>query len=698
MADFTFAQSNDQHDSFALRMYYSDLYLALSQYELEEVPFKQKYVKVKHNDSLLKLARRNRISGLDSFHLAAALYEANAQAFSNGDLTHLSVGSTIKMPSIGDIFYSQERYEKLKVAENGLDFNGRENQMRNGLRRPFGQSLLAIGPSARDELPGNQVVTLSSSRPDINSLVLGESQAASELLKHASRTAVKEQPVSARKLVVDTRSLVSSEIKPVAVLMPPSMSDKALLADTEIAPVEKLRTDKELLAKTDPAKVVVLESFAEQGLVARVPEKADTITNLEAKSDPVLVIKDKVSQDRVISGAASTTTQDSDQNKNVGLSGAKIAAALPVAGPAISRNTLASKNDDAGKKAYLGPSRNSATSSVGVSSDPLSSTVEWKFDGVTTVGTVVEQLAEYVGYELTSTDETVLNTYTRRLPAMHRSVSGITAEEGFLMLGGRGLETAFDHVTRSVKHVPRRSIPADPMIDTVEISTILEKFVQASGTSSMLQQFPADILSATERHATRCGSSASTRQPDAARLYQVVIDRLQQKTPEPVARNLVDWYESPTGRKVLKLEKQQIDDDAFQQFSVQESRADRVQQIYDNTVTGRGIAKIAVELDYAGWSLSGCKQQAESSGDLQKMNQEMVHGQGIKKKMSKLEAILREDMLDSLAYQFSSLSERELSEYADIIVAYSGVYSELEQSIIDAIGVETKIETLSSLE
>jgi hypothetical protein len=75
----------------------------------------------------------------------------------------------------------------------------------------------------------------------------------------------------------------------------------------------------------------------------------------------------------------------------------------------------------------------------------------------------------------------------------------------------------------------------------------------------------------------------------------------------------------------------------------------------------------------------------------------MVLGQEIKKKSGKLESLLQEDMLRTLAYQLSSLSEPELKEYAEITEEYAGVYAELQQSIIDAIQSETKEVIVSSL-
>ena len=75
----------------------------------------------------------------------------------------------------------------------------------------------------------------------------------------------------------------------------------------------------------------------------------------------------------------------------------------------------------------------------------------------------------------------------------------------------------------------------------------------------------------------------------------------------------------------------------------------------------------------------------------------MIHGQGIKKKLDKLESILREDLIRSMAFQLSALNDRELTEYAEVISRNAGVYAELQQSVVEAIEFETKEITRTSL-
>jgi len=154
--------------------------------------------------------------------------------------------------------------------------------------------------------------------------------------------------------------------------------------------------------------------------------------------------------------------------------------------------------------------------------------------------------------------------------------------------------------------------------------------------------------------------------------------------------NLVEWYKSPTGLKVLELERGDIDDNKLQKFTANASRAARIQQIYNDTVTGKGIASIAVELDYAGWVLSGCTQKAEQSGDAKTASDELIYGQRIKNKFIKLESILRDDMLRSMDFLFSPMTDTELTEYADITRRHAGLHADLQQSLVDAIEMETQ--------
>lgn len=734
------AQYVEPHGSNALRNYYSDLNQAVSSYELRDVPFQLTQVTVEPGDSLLKIARQHRFKELDFYHLAAALYDINFQAFNDGDASQLRVGATITMPTVGELFVAQERYEKLKVVGDDIDFTHSEDQMRAALRWPFGKLLVLRGPHAKDELPSNQEVTLTSYRPDALS-IKGDSAPASfqaralegtqadadiEFTEQKTLPEFNSKWLEQRDLLEDITTL--AEIIPLQAAggqlltsIPPARmaanaeADRLMLADEVVsiveqapAPQAKVVGEEVTLHEVEIVSTTLAIQEAE-AVVARI-EKSDVeqiaVVQLESepkfKSETMAALapetalrKEQKPEGKAIKESAVKADELAElalfiANEKIATQGDKVAIVAVAAEPVVTKSTkLAAPDDDNGF--YLGPPKISVASSPReLPSDPLSSIVEWNFDDTVSLGTALNRLADYVGYKLLSRDGTVLSTYQRRLPGMQLRVSGVTVEEGFTMLAGRGLETVFDHVSRSVKHVPMPSQNLKPKGNNTSVPQVHAKFLQQTGIVELLRQFPADIQNAAYRHAGRCESEASTQTPDARRLHNIVVNDIRKSTPAAVARNLVKWYDSPTGRKILELERGKIDELELQKFTVSDSRLDVIEQIYNDTVTGKGIASIAVELDYAGWTLSGCALAAEKSGDLLLMQTEMNYGQGIKKKFVRLESILRADMVRSMAFLFSPLSEAELAEYAEITQGHAGIYSGLQQSVINAITLETK--------
>ncbi len=770
--NYAVAQSGESHGSEALLYYYSDLNAKLSAYELNDVPFDRQQVKVQRGQSIVDVARKLRFRELDFYHLAAALYEANPQAFENNDASLLKTGVTLQLPTVQDLIAAQTRYENLKVVGVTLDFNNPDNQMRQAQRWPFGKSLVLIGPQARDELPSNQEVTLTSYRPD--GLSGSKNGTASNFLSRATsvtaNTSLNTDATQVAKApVVDpNRKWLSAIDEPASItdgtLLGNSGSDQILslpLAVTTPVIEAEVQPESIPVATTDAVTEAVsgaetAAKYPEQSVVAVEPEvpveqpvKAELViadapkaqvapvTQAEplpvAKTEPAQAVQKEDIEVAMVQPApakkvikvpapakpavAETKQQlAAEVEEPVAVAMAeqiplpkaetvvlpevnsepKIKQAV-VSKSAIARDTsLATEVVD--QNSYLGPPRNAATpASNDIQSDPLSYIVEWDFDENASVGTALNRLAEFIGYELVSEDDTVLNTYTRRLPKPQLRVSEVSAEAGFNILAGRGLETVFDHVARSVKHVPKHSRKLLPQVSAALSSDTHARFIQQAGISDFLKEFPADIQSAAGRHASRCESEAVAQLPDAERIHNVVVGSIQEKVPELVAKNLVDWFESPTGRKVLELEQAAIDNAKLKKFSVDKKRLERIQQIYNDTVTGKGIASIAVELDYSGWALSGCKQKAEQSGNVQEMQKELSYGQGIRKKFVKLESILKDDMVRSMAFLFSPLSDSELTEYAEITREHAGIYNELQESIIDAIEFETKEINLSSL-
>lgn len=812
------AQTDEGQGSYALRIYYSDLYLALSPYDMDDIPFERRQIKVAHNDTLIDIARENRFSQLDAFHLAAAIFETNPQAFSGSGSAQLQTGVTLMMPSVADIFVAQDRYEKLKVAGDNLIFDSSENQMRSEQRWPFGKSLVMIGESAKDELPRNQVVTLTSYRPEQspaspenagadfltqaaraqagsteNAATVSNSTASAnaqsqtyskwldnssdgdysdnDLLDNGNDVVASSAPLTSASsqttsseisLWAETASLLNSDSEVTEIVnldklvetsprvadttdaahqqsapaaaaalpQPPEQTvqksryllstelsfkaaepklaneeqiDESPVPVTQIATASVVQSDVAEKATHDPSDALMVSALDQK------PEETVSDTKTTRSRQPVItqIEPEALKADTQLLAANKAVdtpvTQSKDNNQTLQVA---VNDPTPVEPAALEDQIVpviaAVKplvTTGAGFKAAPNPETNYLRSPSNVDSlvapadtaDPLSYIVEWRFDHTATVGAVMEKLADYIGYKLISDHDSVLETYQRKLPAIQRSVNGLSVEEGFGFLAGRGFETVFDHVARSVKHVPRGIVEAQTTAvaePPLTVSPVYQSFIEAAGVASMLQQFPEDIVSAAGRHANRCDSDGGTDVPSADRIYQSIVSNLTRQMPEPITRSLVDWYESATGRKVLELESLDIDEARLRQFSMDDKRADHIARIYENTVTGRGITDIAVELDYAGWSLSGCQQHAELSGDVKKMREEITYGKNIRKKSSKLESLLRDDLMLSMAYQFSSLSDRELSEYAGVIAEHAGVYAELQQSIVEAIDSE----------
>ena len=86
--------------------------------------------------------------------------------------------------------------------------------------------------------------------------------------------------------------------------------------------------------------------------------------------------------------------------------------------------------------------------------DIFKQTVSWSFDQGDTLGMAVYQLAEHIGYGVSTKRDVADRVYDRELPAIHLTVSDVSAEEGFKILGGNGLMTVFNHAERSVIHMP----------------------------------------------------------------------------------------------------------------------------------------------------------------------------------------------------------------------------------------------------
>jgi hypothetical protein len=218
-----------------------------------------------------------------------------------------------------------------------------------------------------------------------------------------------------------------------------------------------------------------------------------------------------------------------------------------------------------------------------------------------------------------------------------------------------------------------------------------------TGITGMLQHFPTDMLDAAQRHAERCGSKPVASVATATQLQQLIVDTVKQNSLTDAVDSLVQWYDSPTGKLTLQLEQGAGGNASSGNPGTSKRRIFSIEQVYQHTVTGHGISAVAVALDYAGWSLSGCKQHAQQSGNNDQLHSEMRLAENIINKQSSLESGLREDMLAAMADQYATLSDTELAEYAVTLQNHSILMAELRQAVLDAVDQKT-IELSASLD
>ncbi|MEM7255944.1 MAG: hypothetical protein AAF404_01005 [Pseudomonadota bacterium] len=193
----------------------------------------------------------------------------------------------------------------------------------------------------------------------------------------------------------------------------PVLAESALVASESAAATDTLATGSSLNFLNNNEFEVPLENVADQ--VAAAPE---TVGSIEG-------------------GISSLFFDDSTANAQP--------AAQAVELPAVS----VASGEQSG---YFGLPRGGADNAY--TADPLQMMVEWDLEQSATVGSTIASLSNYIGYQLLTDDQTAMKIYSRRLPQIQQSVSGIKVGDAFQILSGRGLVTVFDHTYRTVKHVP----------------------------------------------------------------------------------------------------------------------------------------------------------------------------------------------------------------------------------------------------
>ena len=221
--------------------------------------------------------------------------------------------------------------------------------------------------------------------------------------------------------------------------------------------------------------------------------------------------------------------------------------------------------------------------------------------------------------------------------------------------------------------------------------------IEQVGIDQFLLVAPADITRASQRHASRCGSSAVKNTLTDKSLLNAMVTRLQWQHSSDEVQQLVSWYKSAAGRKTKQLEAQVIDEQIVAQHVPVAERLKDIKRIYHNTANGKLIPQVAVEIEYSGWLLSGCLEKAEASGDIKRVHKEMTRAHEIRQEAVELEALFEQYTLQSLSYLLTPLSNRELSQYADVTEHNANLYGALVNSLVGVIRAESKQNTVSSL-
>jgi hypothetical protein len=234
-------------------------------------------------------------------------------------------------------------------------------------------------------------------------------------------------------------------------------------------------------------------------------------------------------------------------------------------------------------------------------------------------------------------------------------------------------------------------------ISATPASTPYDRLLEKTGLSKMLEELPTEIRTAATRHAKRCESTPAALVPSSTAMANALTERLKQETGIEEVRQLVNWYISSTGRRIRKLERLEIDEKLLLQHTPDPQRLKQVRQIYHNTDTGRFIANVAVEIEYAGWRLSGCMQHAASAGDLKKLQAESVRAEVIRNEAATLIALFEEDTIRTMEFAFSSLTNQQLTEYLQTTDTHAPLFSALIDSLINTIESEARQIRLTSI-
>lgn len=245
---------------------------------------------------------------------------------------------------------------------------------------------------------------------------------------------------------------------------------------------------------------------------------------------------------------------------------------------------------------------------------------------------------------------------------------------------------------------------------SIASSQQLATLLNVTGITNHLPAIHMLVEEARARHIRRCSAEpASGREPHSYKsqnLQKLLTGTLRKNMlPEHLAP-VLRWYESDTGRRVVRSEQRTRATASFenaltlaQQSSNWGNRRPLIVKIESHTNANKLGVVTGIETEYAGLVLSGCietyaKQLAlatttdypdNPSGA--RTNRESLMAQIIRGESSLAERLHYPDTLDGMTFSLQDVSDDELAEYAEFVASpaahhvYSVLVDAMEQTL-----------------
>lgn len=240
--------------------------------------------------------------------------------------------------------------------------------------------------------------------------------------------------------------------------------------------------------------------------------------------------------------------------------------------------------------------------------------------------------------------------------------------------------------------------PSSQQVDTL---------LQMTGLQQQLPEIRRLFLRAQNRHIQRCGLQEAdtadqeatqdglSRPYTAAALQLRLNSELQLRLQADVVRQMLDWYDSPIGRRVRHSEKKMRSAEAFEQFDATRqapARAAHIATIEQHTRANRLGTVVGIETEYGGLIFSGCidfdPQSVQTHSAASRFNRSLANA--IRSDQQSYEKIFHADTLTGIAFSLQDLDDTDLQHYADFVKspAMSQVFASLVSAVEDILRKE----------